>query len=76
MQKVDPADGDAVDQYLLYLDIDATGGISSGDPMFYLSGATAVPVPEPAFTWLALSLAAAGTLARQRRKRANRALRG
>lgn len=68
MQKVDPSDGDAVDQYLLYLDIDATGGISSGDPMFYLSGANAVPVPEPAFTWLALSIGAVTMLAWQRRK--------
>lgn len=70
MQKVDPADGDAVDQFLLYLDIDATSGISSGDPMFYLSGATPVAVPEPGFTWLALSIGAVTMLVRQRRKKA------
>jgi hypothetical protein len=70
MQKVDPADGDAVEQYLIYLDIDTTSGISSGDPMFYLSGATPVAVPEPAFTWLALSIGAVTMLVRQRRKKA------
>ncbi len=69
LQQVDPFDGDSLDEFLLLLDVDAVSGISSGDPLFYLSGTKVTPVPEPALTGLALLLAVGGWVFRERHRR-------